>query len=73
GRLPERFGSPDPLAGAGLERLPAGTAKQQQAWSPQRRQMLIQHGPRLLLLGVNVEDDPDKNRAVALSLSDSLK
>ncbi|HEY9840976.1 MAG: hypothetical protein ACAI44_36785 [Candidatus Sericytochromatia bacterium] len=70
-QLPELWGSPDPLAGTRLEKL-AATGRQQ-AWSADSRQLLVQIGKRLLLLGVSIEDDPLKNKALAQQLGNGVK
>ncbi|HEY9839457.1 MAG: hypothetical protein ACAI44_19185 [Candidatus Sericytochromatia bacterium] len=70
-QLPERWGSPDPLAGSQLEKLPA--TGRQQAWNADSRQLLVQIGKRLLLLGVSIEDDPIKNKALAQQLGNGVK
>lgn len=73
GRTPEGFGSPDPLAGSQLEALKTAQANQQVVWDRQRRQLLLRAGTRLLLLGVDVDDDDKKNEAIAAALAAKLK
>lgn len=70
GRIPERYGSPDPLAGTQFERLslPQGVA----AWDKIRNQLLLLKGTQVLLLSVDVEADPGKNKALALQLATAL-
>lgn len=69
-QLPAHYGSPDPLAGLSLE--PLEGAGRRLAWNEERRQMLIQLDRRLLLLGVQLDDDPIKNKALALTLANAL-
>ncbi|MGV3525700.1 MAG: hypothetical protein ACO1RX_15870 [Candidatus Sericytochromatia bacterium] len=70
GRIPERYGSPDPLAGTQFERvsLPQGAA----AWDKTRNQLLLLKGAQVLLFSVEVETDPAKNKALALQLAAAL-
>lgn len=48
-------------------------ASGQAAWSKANQQLLVQQGQRLLFLDVQVEDEPEKNLALALKLSAGLK
>lgn len=70
GRVPERYGSPDPLEGTQFERLslPQGAA----AWDKTRNQLLLLKGVQVLLVNVQVEPDPAKNKALALQLAAAL-
>lgn len=70
-QLPSKYGSPDPLQGVALSKLQgAGPPK---AWNKAQRQMLVQLGNRLLMMNVQVEDDLEKNQALAYILADKLK
>lgn len=73
GRIPERYGSPDPLADTKLERLPGSNEQRQLAWNTQTRQLLLQAGNRLFLLSVDVDDDAKKNQTLALQVAEKLK
>lgn len=70
-RFAPHYGSPDPLEGLQLE--PLAATGRQQAWSKARQQLLVQLGNRLLMLGVQLEDDPTKNQTLAQNLGNALK
>lgn len=70
-RFAPHYGSPDPLAGLQLE--PLAATDRQQAWSKAKQQLLVQLGNRLLMLGVQLEDDPSKNQTLAQNLGNALK
>lgn len=67
GQQPRQFGSPDPTAQARFKSLDS-----QQAWSAEQRQLLVHKGKRLYLLKIEIESDPDQDKALALKLATQL-
>ena len=61
-----QFGSPDPLSGQTFEVLKQ--SPQPTAWNARSQTLLFQNGSQLLMLKLDIEDQPDKNRDLALQL-----
>jgi len=65
------YGSPSPLQNAQWEIV--GVSGGQAAWSKASQQLLIQKSNSIAILNVKVEDNSDKNKALALKIAAGFK